>query len=165
MWYWLLTVLVLLCWSKNGMGLKVCIVGGGPAGLLTAIALKKRALDEKFPRKITSIHVLDNLDDPRISNFGQRSYSLGLNIRGQTAIKSIDEGLWKRIEEQGIYCDNFVLHIQGFSLPLRQSSGTDLVNPKGKIPPSLLIPRNVLCGYVQPPICAVKRGLLRLLFP
>ena len=66
---------------------KACIVGGGPAGLLSAIMLARRGWEQ--------IEVLDVLapppkpDDPTWA-VGERSYQLGLNGRGQNSLAFFD---------------------------------------------------------------------------
>jgi hypothetical protein len=73
---------------------RTVIVGGGPAGLSTAIMLAKRGWKQ--------ITVLERLSSPFRSddlNFWQdpeRSYNIGLNGKGQAALRAI--GCWERID-------------------------------------------------------------------
>lgn len=62
--------------EKNGL---VLIVGGGPAGLAAALAFNNN--------KYTNIVVLEGRED--MSFDPENSYPVGLNVRGQTAIKHL----------------------------------------------------------------------------
>lgn len=121
---------------------KVVIAGGGPAGLLVAHCLLSRG--DKF-----DVEILESREDPRQTVAGPRSYSLGLNIRGQAALNHFDvpnrsHGLWKSITPFGVQSDSFFLHVAGQKIQIRkpEKEGTKKEN---LIPPTLLIPRNKLC--------------------
>lgn len=77
---------------------RVAIVGGGPAGLSSAIALAK--FNPNF-----DITVYDRLSPPPSSDSiewenSERSYTIGLNGRGQNALKNL--GLMKRIDDVSV---------------------------------------------------------------
>ena len=76
---------------------KTAIIGGGPAGLTTAIALAKRGY-----RDIT---VYDKLTRPPASDSdewmnSERSYTIGLNGRGQNALRKL--GIMKKIDQSAV---------------------------------------------------------------
>jgi 2-polyprenyl-6-methoxyphenol hydroxylase-like FAD-dependent oxidoreductase len=70
------------------------IVGGGPAGLSTAIMLAKRGW-----KQITVVERLSSpsrSDDFEVWQDPERSYNIGLNGKGQAALRAI--GCWDRID-------------------------------------------------------------------
>ncbi|CAE7847375.1 kmo [Symbiodinium microadriaticum] len=110
---------------------KVVISGAGPAGLLAARCILDR-------RPEANLEILEKRGDPRTEQIsGFRAYSLGLNIRGRTALQHW-EGLWERVSSKGVLSDKFLLHIGGQQLQLR-------ANRPGSVP-TLLIARNDLCA-------------------
>lgn len=125
----------------------VVISGAGPAGLLTAHALLSRGRDYR-------VSIYESRKDPRLEEVGPRAYSLGLNIRGQYALRDYfgkggrSRGLWESIEKKGVKSDSFWLHIgkNKFNIrkpaPMKEVEKTDGSN--NSPPPTLLIPRNKL---------------------
>jgi hypothetical protein len=88
---------------------RVVISGMGPAGLLTAHSLLSRG--DRY-----EVLLAESRGDPRKSADSPRAYSLGLNVRGQKAIKEFDKpgrsyGLFKRIQDKGVFSDSFFLHL------------------------------------------------------
>jgi 2-polyprenyl-6-methoxyphenol hydroxylase-like FAD-dependent oxidoreductase len=121
----------------------VCIAGGGPGGLLTAVSLMQKANSNIA----YNVKLFDAFDNPKVSPFGPRSYSIGLNLRGQSAIRSISNDLWGSIAKRGIFSDEFILHFLNIvNIALREDNSKDLRFPNNKLPPSLLISRNTLCS-------------------
>ena len=81
---------------------RVVIVGAGPAGLAVAHFLLQR--NEGY-----DITVVDSRADPRESlDASIRSYSLGLGVRGRTALKQLPEYVWQGVRERGVECDRSV---------------------------------------------------------
>jgi len=131
--------------------LKVVIAGAGPGGLMTAYALLSRS--PKY-----DVEIYESNSDPRLTPSGPRSYSLGLNIRGQYAINYFENqqrmtGLWKAISSCGVASDSFFLHIGKIKFQIRKPTKlpeatihkVDDDSDSGP-PPTLLIQRNDLCS-------------------
>jgi 2-polyprenyl-6-methoxyphenol hydroxylase-like FAD-dependent oxidoreductase len=109
----------------------VVISGAGPAGLLAAHVILSR-------RPSSTVTIFDRRADPRsIAASGSRAYSLGLNIRGRSALQRFD-GLWEAVSRRGLLSDKFLLHVGGRELQLRS-------NQEGSVP-TLLISRDELCA-------------------
>lgn len=141
----LLLLLVCSSFSTLFKPIKTVIVGSGPGGLLTSHALLSKYKDGK---NTYDVQLIESRDDPRFEPQGPRSYSLGLNIRGQTAIKYFDKpgrsfGLWHGIRKEGVFSETFWLHIGKLKLNIRKpvSNSDDNNNIP---PPTLMIPRNKL---------------------
>jgi hypothetical protein len=80
-------------------GRKVVIVGSGPAGITVAHYLLQR--NEGY-----DITIIDGRPDPRVgSEASTRSYSLGLGVRGRTALKKLPPYVWQGVRERGVECD------------------------------------------------------------
>jgi len=122
---------------------KTLIVGAGPGGLLSAHALLSRYKEGQHTYDVT---VVEARDLPTQESAGPRSYSLGLNIRGQTAIKHFDVpgrsfGLMHAIKKEGVFSESFWLHLGKTKIQIRKPSTS---NKASDPPPTLLIPRNRL---------------------
>lgn len=124
--------------------LHAVISGGGPAGLLTALCLLSRGY------KVT-LH--EAREDPKGTPLGPRAFSLGLNIRGQNALKYFEPhapGLWDAIRKNGIGSDAFFLHIGNTELkirtPISPNTYTSVTTWNAVPPPTLMIPRNKLAS-------------------
>ena len=77
--------------------------------------------------------------DPRSSDALEgRAYALGLGLRGRTAIRSCDEGLWQSVKGAGFGSDRFTIHLPFGAIDLRK--------PDPKREPSVLIYQTALCG-------------------
>ena len=125
---------------------KVVIAGAGPAGLLAAHSLLSK-YDTNRGDYLYDVVLCEKLGDPRAEVAGPRAYSLGLNIRGQHAIKSFDTpgksfGLWHAIAREGVFSEEFWIHVGKFKIPIRRKAkpGSGWLQP----PPTLMVPRNRL---------------------
>ena len=98
--------------QENPPKLNVAIVGVGPSGLLLAHLLLQR-------QKNVNVHLFERRSDPRLEKTEQRAYALGLGIRGRTAIREVDEDLWKAVKKCGYESERFQLHLGGLVIPLR----------------------------------------------
>ena len=129
---------MLLCTAAGAVsgaplsGLRSVIVGGGPSGLLLA----HRLLDAG-----ASVSLLEGRPDPRTPGYLEgRAYALGLGLRGRTAIRTVDESLWKAVAGKGFPSDRFTLH-------LGQKLKVDLRTPDdSNAEPSILIYQSDLCS-------------------
>mmetsp|Transcript_7918 Transcript_7918/g.28171 ORF Transcript_7918/g.28171 Transcript_7918/m.28171 type:complete len:498 (-) Transcript_7918:229-1722(-) len=112
---------------------KLLVVGAGPAGLLFAHLVLAN------PKQSYEVRVVDARPDPRLQSQEtvRRQYSLGLGIRGRTAIRNVP-GLWEEVKQKGVPCDKFLLHFGKRAVQLRQNAlpGTEA---------SLMINRDELC--------------------
>lgn len=131
--------------SSTAARQKVVIAGAGPAGLLAAHSLLSK-YDVKRGDYVYDVVLCERLGDPRAEVAGPRAYSLGLNIRGQHAIKSFDApgksfGLWHAIAREGVFSEEFYIHVGKFKIPIRRKA-----KPSGWLqpPPTLMVPRNRL---------------------
>lgn len=140
----LLSLIVLpICLSSSSP--RVLIVGAGPAGLLTAHCLLSRPTDY-------DVQIIESRDPPELEGIGVRAYSLGLNIRGQTAIQHFDQPhrsqqLWDTIRSSGVESDAFYLHIKDRSIQIRKPRSSR--ETTSGIPPTVLLPRNRLCEAMR----------------
>jgi FAD binding domain len=119
------------------------IAGGGPAGLLAAMMLLSRGY------KVT-LH--EAREDPKVQSVGSRAFSLGLNCRGQKALKYFSTrapGLLNAIQNYGLGIDAFFIHIGNKELRIRKpippNTYTSVTTWDEMPPPTLMIPRNRLC--------------------
>jgi 2-polyprenyl-6-methoxyphenol hydroxylase-like FAD-dependent oxidoreductase len=130
--------------SSFAIKTKVLIAGGGPAGLFTAQALLSRNKDYE-------VHIHESKGDPRYATMGPRAYSLGLNIRGQSAFKYFEsknrsKGLWSNVLKEGVESDSFFLHIGQQKFHIRKPTPPSVKSDPETPPPTLLIQRNRLCA-------------------
>ena len=116
--------------SNKLQGLRAAIVGGGASGLLLA----HRLLDAGC-----TVKIFEGRADPRGSDALEgRAYALGLGLRGRTAIRSCDEGLWRSVKGAGFGSDRFTIHLPFGAIDLRK--------PDPSREPSVLIYQTALCG-------------------
>ncbi len=108
--------------------------------------------------QIYDVEVYEARDSPNMEIQGPRSYSLGLNIRGQTAIKHFDVnnrslGLYKAISQYGVLSESFYLHIGKLKLQIRKPNNNNNNNNNNNKavspPPTLMISRNKLVGALE----------------
>ena len=102
--------------------------------------------------QVYDVEVYEARDSPNFEIQGPRSYSLGLNIRGQTAIKHFDVnnrslGLYKTISQYGVLSESFYLHIGKLKLQIRKPNNNN--NKAASPPPTLMISRNKLVGALE----------------
>lgn len=111
---------------------RVVVSGAGPAGLLAAHALLSRREDVR-------VQLFDKREDPRTTKASAvRAYSLGLNIRGRTALQRWP-GVWEAVAARGVLSSKFLLYVgKERSIQLRS-------NRDGSVP-TLLIARDELCA-------------------
>lgn len=122
---------------------KVLIVGAGPSGLLTAQSLLSRGTNYE-------VKIIESRESPNSLIEASRSYSLGLNIRGQSAIKYFDipgrgEGLLNSIRQESVESESFFLHFGSRKLAIRKKPA---VRSPTSPPPTLMISRNKLSSII-----------------
>mmetsp|Transcript_14157 Transcript_14157/g.39607 ORF Transcript_14157/g.39607 Transcript_14157/m.39607 type:complete len:556 (-) Transcript_14157:33-1700(-) len=137
--------------KENGCdekGLKIAVVGGGPSGLLLSHRLLLYNMRSNANHKVS---LFDGRSDPRSNELEGRAYALGIGIRGRTAIRSVDENLWKAVKSRGYESERFNLHVglpgtgeRGLVIPLRTEPTT--TEEKSVIEPSLLVYQSELCA-------------------
>jgi len=118
--------------------LNVAVVGAGPSGLLLAHLLLRQ--DNNI-----QVTLIDGRPDPRIvkGKTEQRAYALGIGIRGRTAIRQVDEALWRAVKQRGYESERFQLHLGELVIPLRsEMDGSD----EERVEPSLLTFQSELCA-------------------
>ena len=146
-----LVLLALLTGAGATVPTRVLVVGGGPAGQLLTHALLSRYrpgsghLYEVTTVEARSFNPLAEEAD------GPRAYSLGLNIRGQSALKHFDRpggsfGLFHGIRKFAVESESFFLHIGKLKLQIRKKIED---KQPGDPPATLMIARNRLCeGFI-----------------
>ena len=75
------------------------IIGAGPVGLAAALRLSAQG------RTVT---VYEAKDEPRLSD--ENSYPIGVNLRGQGALRTIDPALVEQVRASGEIVAGFELH-------------------------------------------------------
>eukprot|EP00899_Mesostigma_viride_P025613 jgi/Mesvir1/6236/Mv00914-RA.1 len=115
------------------------VIGAGPAGMLLAHFLVRR------PNNEYKVSIYEKRADPATVK-SIRQYSLGLGIRGRTAIKGIP-GLWDAVVSRGVSSDAFYLHLGKWQFNLRQ---------RGMSEPSCLINRGELCAAMAQQLQALN---------
>lgn len=133
----LLPLVASLCWAART---RVLVVGAGPGGLLAAHCLLGRG--DRF-----EVCIVDARERPEREGDGARAYSLGLNIRGQTALRHFDraggsEGLFAEVAAEAVSSDSFFLHLGGRAIQIRKPRPEEETG----VPPTLLLPRSRLCA-------------------
>lgn len=131
--------------------LRVAVVGAGPSGLLLShLILKQNG---------TFVTLIEGRPDSReAQDVGQqqRAYALGVGIRGRTAIRRVDEELWRAVKRRGYESERFQVHVGGWVVPLRsegdgtsnyQGDGDD--NNGAPSEPSLLLYQSALCAAMM----------------
>ena len=123
--------------SSTPWGLKIAIVGAGPSGILLA----HRLASSKLP--LNQIDIYEYRSDPRSDatrrSSGRGAYALGLGIRGQTAIRAVDNELLTAVKRRGLECERFRLHLtSNINIKLRDGKDSSV--------PSILIYQTDLCS-------------------
>jgi len=115
-------------------GLSAGIIGAGPSGLLLAHKLLQGGASR--------VVVYEKRPPPSatLSEDG-RAYALGLGRRGRTAIKSVDDDLWRAVRTQGFDTQRFDLYPPSFLPKIRLRNDGD----GGQSEPSLLLFQSGLC--------------------
>ncbi|KAL1515157.1 hypothetical protein AB1Y20_004218 [Prymnesium parvum] len=108
-------------------GLRAAVVGAGPSGLLLAHRLLLAG---------ASVHLLE--ERASVAGVAGRAYALGLGLRGRTALRSVDESLWRAVAAAGFASDRFTLHLPWGPLALR--------SPSAAAEPSVLVYQSELCA-------------------
>ncbi|KAL7470667.1 hypothetical protein ACHAXS_010922 [Conticribra weissflogii] len=130
--------------------LKIAIAGAGPSGLVLAHRLLQLSSSSSLP--ISAIDIYESRADPRAKptsslSLGGRAYALGLGIRGRSAIRTVDEELWRAVKARGFECERFRLHLtKNFNVKLRDDTDQKYKNGGEEIEPSVLIYQTDLCG-------------------
>ena len=109
---------------------------------------------------LSGIDVYENRSDPRDARQKSgtgRAYALGLGIRGRTAIRSVDEGLWTAVRDRGFECERFRLHFNSkFGIKLRDA--------EDGVEPSVLIYQTDLCAALLDELDRRQIGNVRVYF-
>jgi kynurenine 3-monooxygenase len=139
----------------------VAVVGAGPSGLLLSHLI--------LQQDNTRVTLIDGRPDPRTKGAEQRAYALGIGIRGRTAIRHVDDGLWQAVKRRGYESERFQLHVGGLVIPLRSErdgKSTRLTDDGTLVEPSLLIYQSALCAAMMDELEArfQSSGRLQVLF-
>ena len=117
------------------------IIGGGPAGLATAIMLARRGL--------TDIHVYERLpapassDDVSVWSDTAKFYLIGLGGRGQKALQELDA--WERVEQ----CCTYVLGRKDWAPGASADEGVERIFGDDRPYKTAVIPRDRLAGVLR----------------
>ena len=123
---------------------KTVIVGAGPSGLLAAHALCSRYKQSRYSYECI---VVESRESPDTEESGPRSYSLGLNVRGQGALKYFDQpgrsfGLFHDVCKEGVTSESFYLHLGKTKIQIRKPAAKVGSGP----PPTIMLPRHRLAA-------------------
>lgn len=91
---------------------------------------------------LNQIDIYEYRSDPRDvtrRSSGRGAYALGLGIRGQTAIRAVDNELLTAVKSRGLECEGFRLH-------LTSNINVKLRDEKDSSVPSILIYQTDLCS-------------------